>query len=54
MKKDVTKKDFETALKEFSREASKADTALFYFAGHGVQVSGKNYLIPVDIKSKTR
>ena len=48
VKKDLAEKDFKIALREFSRESSKADTALFYFSGHGVQVSGKNYLMPVD------
>ena len=50
VKKDVARQEFGTALKEFSHELSKADTALFYFSGHGVQVNGKNYLMPIDSK----
>jgi len=36
-----------TAIREFGRKAAGADTALFYFAGHGIAVRGKNYLLPV-------
>ena len=36
------------AVREFSRELEGADVALFYYAGHGMQVFGENYLIPVD------
>ena len=37
-----------TALKEFGDLAAGADWAVIYFAGHGVEVGGTNYLIPVD------
>ena len=37
-----------TVLREFSAEASKADIAVVFFAGHGVEISAENYLIPVD------
>ena len=36
------------ALKEFGDLAAKADWAVIYFAGHGVEVGGTNYLIPID------
>jgi uncharacterized caspase-like protein len=36
------------ALRDFGRELDKADVALVFFAGHGVQVDGHNYLLPVD------
>jgi formylglycine-generating enzyme required for sulfatase activity len=35
-------------LKEFGKKLQGADVGLFYYAGHGVQVRGKNYLIPTD------
>jgi uncharacterized caspase-like protein len=35
-------------VKDFARALKDADVALFFFAGHGIQVEGKNYLIPVD------
>ncbi|MGB5965759.1 MAG: caspase family protein [Sulfurimonadaceae bacterium] len=35
-------------LREFEQHVPTAKAAVFYFAGHGIQVSGKNYLVPVD------
>ena len=37
-------------LQRFSKEARGADVALFYFAGHGVQVASRNYLLPTDAR----
>lgn len=36
--------------REFSAQLDKAELALVFYAGHGVQVEGRNYLIPVDAK----
>lgn len=36
-------------LSEFTRTASKADLSLLFYAGHGMQVQGVNYMIPVDM-----
>lgn len=36
------------ALADFSEKADNADIAFVYFAGHGVQLDGENYLIPTD------
>lgn len=44
--------DFRTMLNEirsFSTHAKDTDVRMFYYAGHGMQVNGRNYLIPVDI-----
>ena len=38
------------AIREFGRKLEGADLALFFYAGHGLQVDGKNYLVPVDAK----
>ena len=35
------------AVRDFSREIRQGGVGLFYFAGHGVQVDGRNFLIPV-------
>lgn len=41
--------NMQRAVRSFIEELSSADTvSLFYFAGHGMQSKGKNYLIPVD------
>lgn len=36
------------AILQFGAALSRSDVGLFYYAGHGVQVRGRNYLIPVD------
>lgn len=36
----------------FLLEAAQAKTALLYYAGHGVQIEGRNYLVPVDVQLK--
>lgn len=41
---------FSSAIASFTHRAKNADTALFYFAGHGFQFSGSNYLVPVDAR----
>ena len=45
---DLNKVGMEAALKAFFREAQGADAAVVYFAGHGIEVAGVNYLVPVD------
>jgi hypothetical protein len=42
--------DIKRAIREFTNAARNADIAVVYFAGHGIEVSGTNYLIPVDAK----
>lgn len=49
---DATKDEMMTALKAFSNKIAETDVALLYFAGHGMQVNSKNYLIPVDAEFK--
>ena len=50
VKKDVNLEDMSTAIAEFGRRIGNGDAALFYFAGHGIQVKGQNYLMPVDAR----
>jgi hypothetical protein len=45
---NVDQRGLGAALEEFERKAQGADTALFFFAGHGLQFRGQNYLLPVD------
>jgi hypothetical protein len=44
---DLDKTELATAIRTFGREAKGATAALFYYAGHGVQVRGINWLVPV-------
>lgn len=48
--KDLNFADMRKTVRSFARSAQGASVALFFYAGHGVQVAGKNYLIPTDAK----
>ena len=45
---NATLREMHLALREFGDRLGRTSTGLFYFAGHGVQVRGRNYLLPVD------
>ncbi|MDD1535443.1 MULTISPECIES: caspase family protein [unclassified Bradyrhizobium] len=47
---DLTRDKFFEALQAFANEAEKADWAVVYYAGHGFEIGGVNYLVPVDAK----
>jgi uncharacterized caspase-like protein len=49
---DLSRDGMVAALRAFEREAEKADWAVVYFAGHGIEIGGNNYLIPVDAALK--
>lgn len=44
---NVTHREMERSLREFKQKITPNSVALFYFSGHGVQMNGKNYLLPV-------
>jgi hypothetical protein len=46
---DPDRRQVNQALSAFSSQLEPGDEALFYFAGHGVEVAGRNYLLPADI-----
>ena len=43
-----SRRELVTMINGFGRKLRQADVGLFYYAGHGIQVKGRNYLIPVD------
>ena len=45
---DLDKPAFDRAIQTFGNELTGADVALFYYAGHGVQVRNVNYLVPTS------
>ncbi|WP_213742173.1 caspase family protein [Bradyrhizobium sp. dw_411] len=47
---DATREKLIDSLRAFADEAEKADWAIVYYAGHGIEVNGQNYLIPTDAK----
>jgi len=48
LKRDVGINDMRRALRDFTDATANADIAVIYFAGHGIEVDGANYLIPAD------
>ncbi|WP_213742409.1 YARHG domain-containing protein [Bradyrhizobium sp. dw_411] len=44
---DLDKARFDAAVQNFGNQLIGADVALFYYAGHGIQVRGTNYLVPI-------
>ena len=49
LKRDAGKREMDQAVKKFYRRLqSSKGIALFYYAGHGLQMRGQNYLVPVD------
>ena len=49
-KNDLTRDGFARALSDFIRKNKNADVTLFYFAGHGMQYDGQNYLVGTDAR----
>ena len=47
-KQDVTQREFEAAIRDFGKNLREGGVGLFFYAGHGIQVDGINYLIPLD------
>jgi len=51
---DANLADMRSALSTFTRKAEGAEVAVVFYAGHGLQVDGENYLIPVDAGLNSR
>jgi len=47
---DLSKVDMEQRIRTFADKLIGADVGLFFYAGHGLQVDGRNFLAPVDAK----
>ena len=47
---DLDKRAMESKILEFSKALSGADAGVFHYSGHGLQVAGVNYLVPIDAK----
>lgn len=50
---DLDGQSFRVALGEFSEEALHSDIAMVFYAGHGIEMAGQNYLIPVDARMRS-
>ena len=49
LRENATRRAFVEALHEFAGKVTPGGVGLFYYAGHGLQVRGVNYLLPVDV-----
>jgi uncharacterized caspase-like protein len=49
-RRDVTVTELRRAVRDFTDKVRDADVAVVYYAGHGIEVDGTNYLIPTDAK----
>jgi uncharacterized caspase-like protein len=47
---DASETNIRRAIRKFADQSDRVDVALVYYAGHGAQVSGENYLLPVDME----
>ena len=50
LKKNATQQDMEDVIRDFGNSLKKGGVGLFFYAGHGVQISGKNFLLPIGVK----
>ena len=50
LKKDANLQEMVETIEEFGNTLKKGGVGLFYYAGHGVQVSGVNYLLPISAR----
>ena len=50
---DVDLRGMQLAVREFSRKIQNGSVGLFYYAGHGMQSGGRNFLIPIDAQIET-
>jgi len=50
---NATRRRMDDAVRAFYSKLRNSETGLFYYAGHGMQVKGRNFLIPVDARIET-
>ncbi|MFT4116588.1 caspase family protein [Bradyrhizobium sp.] len=53
IKTDLKASEMRKALRDFGGRAREADVAVIYYAGHGIELDGTNYLIPTDATLET-
>jgi tetratricopeptide (TPR) repeat protein len=51
-KNNTTRQELVGALKSFQDEVARSDWAVIYYAGHGIEINGVNYLVPIDARLK--
>lgn len=53
LRENLSGQDFRVALGEFTEKALGSEIALVFYAGHGIEMGGRNYLIPVDARMRS-
>jgi len=53
LRTDASQRQMKQALREFAQDLRRGGVGLFYFAGHGVQSKGRNFLIPIGANVET-
>lgn len=53
LRTDASRRQMKQALRQFAQDLRRGGVGLFYFAGHGVQSKGRNYLIPIGANVET-
>lgn len=49
IKLDANQRQMEQAINQFGKKLNAGGVGFFYYAGHGIQIDGRNYLIPIDV-----
>jgi len=49
---DLDKATFDRKVLEFATTLKGSEPGIFFYAGHGLQVAGQNYLVPIDAKAE--
>ena len=54
LRSNATQADMRAAVRDFGNQLRRAQVGLFYYAGHGLQIAGNNYIVPVgaDIRNE--
>jgi hypothetical protein len=50
LKLDVTQKEMKASIRNFANSVQGGDEVVIFYAGHGVQIQGANYLLPIDLE----
>jgi uncharacterized caspase-like protein len=50
---NLTRDEMTERLREFGKKSEGADVALFFYSGHGIAITGTNYLLPIDADIKS-
>lgn len=53
LRTDLSEKGMRAAIRQFKESVNTGDEVLFFYAGHGLQLAGTNYLLPTDIKGES-